>query len=378
MSGKKVVVVAYDIASSYGWGVRPCMDGLFSGVSSIGKISRFPTDRFLTDKAATVPGIDGAQDKTLVMQMLEPLFKKASFAMPEGTLPILATINGEIDLMERHVFTGKPEADKSCFGYLLDKVKTLSGTTEPGLIISTACSSSTMAIAQAAAMISGGEHDSILVVACDCISEFLFAGFSTIMALDKEIARPFDKDMNGLTIGEAAGYMLLMSAERARREKRHASAEVVGWGSSSDANHMTSPSRDGAGLASAIVKVLKIAGIENSKIGGIVAHGTGTPYNDSMEMRAFKRIFGTSAAIPTFSVKGGIGHTMGAAGLVEAVVAIESLHAKAVPGTINLRTVDHEAEGWVSAKTRPLKYATMLSTNSGFGGVNGALILREC
>ena len=377
MSGNEVVIAQYDLVASYGWGGEACWNGLLSGVSSIRTIDRFPVGRFLTDKAAFISDIDASKSESLVMQMLAPLLDKGANEALEAALPILATTTGEIDLLERYVFTGEPEKNSSCPDRLLARIRGLTGAIDSGFVVSAACSSATVAIAQAAAMISSGERDSVLVVACDCVSEFVFAGFSTIMALDKDRARPFDKDRAGLTIGEAAGYVLLMSAQAAAKRKMPALAKVSGWGMSNDANHMTGPSRDGSGLAFAINRALGLANVRPEDIGSICAHGTGTLYNDSMEMKAFKLIFDETGPVPTYSVKGGTGHTMGAAGLVEACVAVKSLEEKIVPSTVNLSVADPEAQGWVSDKSCRMEKGTVLSTNSGFGGINAAIVLCE-
>lgn len=139
---------------------------------------------------------------------------------------------------------------------------------------------------------------------------------------------------------------------------------------------MTGPSRDGYGLALAIHKALHSADIPKSAIGCISAHGTGTVYNDVMEMKAFKRVFGDQG-IPTYSIKGGTGHTMAAAGLIEMMIAFQSMRDKIVPPTVNTSEIDEEAKGWVSPNSCPFNGEVTLSTNSGFGGINVALVLRR-
>jgi 3-oxoacyl-[acyl-carrier-protein] synthase II len=226
-------------------------------------------------------------------------------------------------------------------------------------------------------LICDGVRDAVLVVAGDSVTEFVMAGFSTLMALDPEGARPFDRNRRGLTIGEAAGFALLMNENRARREGRPVLGEIAGWGLTNDANHMTGPSRDGGGLARAIRKALQMSGLAPAAIQSISAHGTGTSYNDAMEMKAFRQVFGASGTVPTYSVKGGIGHTMGAAGLVEALIAFESLRQRTVPPTVNLRQADEDAAGWATTQaTATGRAAATLSTNSGFGGINVALVLK--
>lgn len=225
-------------------------------------------------------------------------------------------------------------------------------------------------------MIERGECDCVAVVACDAVSEFVFSGFASLMALDPDGARPFDSERRGLSVGEAAGFVLLMSPERAKREGRTPLGELAGWGMSNDANHMTGPSRDGAALAHAMDRALKKGAVAPERISFICAHGTGTRYNDSMELKAFKTVFAQPKTI--FSVKGGTGHTMGAAGLVETLLALRALEKQIVPQTVALKEVDEEAAEWAFSENTFYNGAEWaLSTNSGFGGVNAALLLRR-
>lgn len=376
MPQEKVVVVHNDMVTPYGWGVDSCWKGLISGSTAIDRLNRFSTESFQSNNAAVIPGLESDSSESLVMKMLVPLFERQPLFVPRDALLFLATTTGEIDILERHVLSGQGEAAHSRLDYLSEKVRRLSGVDAPGAVISAACSSASMAIAQAAGMISQEKCNCVLVVACDAVSEFAFAGFSGINALDSDKAKPFDRDRSGLTVGEAAGFVLLMSRSRALKEERPILAEIAGWGASSDANHITGPSKDGHGLALAIRKALRITQISHKAVGCISAHGTGTVYNDSMEIKAFKSVF-KDDAVPVYSIKGGTGHTMGAAGLIEIIVAIRSLSEKRVPPTVNLHKVDNEAKEWVSLESRAFDGLTTLSTNSGFGGINAALVLRE-
>ncbi|MEW5804642.1 MAG: beta-ketoacyl synthase N-terminal-like domain-containing protein [bacterium] len=382
---RKAVAVACDLVTPYGWGVHACWQGLLSGQSAIRPLDRFSTRHFLTDKAATIPDLKAGPGESFVMNMLIPLLSKASDLglIPDDSLLILATTTGEIDFLEQSVLRGtQGTAKESRLDCLLAKVVHWSGVVTRSksrnmpLIVSAACVSSSAAIAQAASLIRNGEQDCLLVVACDSVSEFVMAGFSTLMALDKDMARPFDRDRKGLSLGEAAGFILLMSEERAMREERPIIGEIAGWGMTGDANHMTGPCRDGCGLALAVEKALQSASIPESAVGSISAHGTGTVYNDAMEMKAFKKAF-QNRAIPTYSIKGGTGHTMGAAGLLEVIVAFQALKEKMIPPTVNMRCVDEEAKGWVFSQPHSLDGTVTVSTNSGFGGLNAALVLKE-
>lgn len=368
------MVVGGDIVTGYGWGLTLCWQGLLDGNTAIKPLKRFKTETFQCSNAATIEGINPNPNESLVMQMLSPLLRQTAVTIPKDAFLILAVTNGEIDFLERSILYGDRDVSASRLDLLLEKVKKLISLKGGGTILSSACVSSSAAIALGASMIRSGDRDCVLVVACDSVTEFVFAGFSVLMALDKDKAKPFDKNRNGLSLGEAAGFVLLMSRQRAEKEVRPIIGEVAGWGLSNDANHMTGPSRDGSGLAVAIGKALKSAEINSGSVGSICAHGTGTVYNDSMEMKAFKTVFGKSP-VPTYSIKGGTGHTLASAGLVETLISLKSLEQGIIPPTVNLSAVDEEAKGWVFSKMCSIKKQVSLSTNSGFGGVNTALVL---
>jgi len=364
----RTLVVEADLVTAWGHGAAACWRGLLSGSPAFSEIRRFDCAALQSRLAALVPELHPDPSRSLVMGLLKPLLAEAAGRIPRDALVLLATTTGEVDLLET------APAD-SRLDRLLARVCDLCQAREPGRIVSAACASSTAALAVGASLIRGKKREAVLVVACDAVTEFIVAGFSSLFALDPDGARPFDRHRKGLTIGEAAAFALLMSEERAAREKRRALGEIAGWGLSGDANHMTGPSRDGEGLALAVRQALRSADVPAERIGSISAHGTGTLYNDSMELKAFKKVF--QRPIPMYSIKGSVGHTMGAAGLVETILALESLHEQVAPPTANLREVDPEAGAWVSpapVETRGMEAA--LTTNSGFGGLNAALVLK--
>jgi len=370
----KAVVVACDMVTAFGAGADACWNGIRRGETAITELSRFNTQAFQSSNAATVAGLKYLQRDSLVMQMFRLMFKNNPHSIPKDAKLILATTKGEIDLLEKKFLRGKGNASNSKLSCLLKKVSALTGIQDSGIIISAACSSSSAALARGASMIRNGYSDCLLITACDSVTEFVFSGFSSLMALDKIAARPFDKDRKGLSLGEAASYALLMSEARAKKEKREIMGEIKGWGLSDDANHMTGPSRTSDGLMMAISKALKSAAVSESDICFISAHGTGTLFNDEMEMRAFHSVF--KKRTPVYSVKGAIGHTMGSAGLVETIIALRALKEKTVPLTVNLKTADDAAQEWVSDKHRTLPHKkTALITNAGFSGINTALVV---
>lgn len=376
MTENKVCVVTSDIVTPYGRGIDACWQGLLSNRSSIRPWHRFQTEGlFQSQNAALIPGLEARQGESLVWQMLMPLLVSSQERIPKDTALFLATTTGEIDYLESAVLENNGDADRSRPEFLLEKIKSLMGFTNTGLVVSAACSSASAAIAQGAAAIRSGKEGCVLVVACDCVSEFVLAGFSSLMALDPDTAKPFDRNRVGLSLGEAAGFVLLMSKERAEKEGRAILGEVAGWAVEGDANHMTGPVRDGSGLSRAIQEALGKAGVSYSDVGCISSHGTGTSYNDSMEMKAYKSVF-SDHSVPLYSIKGAVGHTMGAAGLIETVIALQVLRERIIPPTVGTRDVDPEAEDWVSLEKKVLGKDVVLINNSGFGGVNVALVLK--
>jgi 3-oxoacyl-[acyl-carrier-protein] synthase II len=178
-------------------------------------------------------------------------------------------------------------------------------------------------------------------------------------------ARPFDRGRTGLTLGEAFGWALVTSGGDG--------LSILGWGNTTDAVHMTAPDRNAGGLLRAVGKALAMAGKSADDVAVIAAHGTATSYSDAMEMVAFRAAIGRPR--PVFSVKGGVGHTLAPAGLVQILVAGRALSLGLAPPTVGLTSPDDDAAGWVRAEAAPVVGRLALSTNSGFGGVNTAILL---
>lgn len=370
----KVLITDYELITPYGLGAHVCWQGLLSGESALAEHERFDTSEFKSSMAGLVPGLSYHAGKSLVVQMLEKVLHGRQ--IPKDARLSLATLNGEMDKVEEQVLYDRGAPHDSCMTELLKVSKRLTGVDDEGTVVSSACASSTVALGLAASAIRCGEIDCAVVVSCDPVSEFLYSGFSSLMALDSGASRPFDAKHNGLTIGEAAGYAVLMSEDRAREEGCMNLGELVGWGMSNDANHMTGPLRDGSGLARSIQIALNVAGVSEKEIDFIAAHGTGTVYNDLMETSAFHSVF--SSPRPTYSVKGGIGHTMGAAGLVEAMLALKTFETGMVPPSVGMSVPEESARGWVLNQALEMKEADyVLSTNAGFGGVNASLVLKR-
>ena len=364
------VIAQSDLVSAYGWGIDALWAGLLSGRSAVGQSSRFAERRFISEQMAVIGDLDVPRDGSRVMAMLRRLLSPLVGAIDSRTPLILATTVGEIEYVERSVLEGKPElAREARPDMLLARVASFLGLNGETMVVSSACASSSAALTRAAAMVRRGRTQSVLVVAADAVSELVFSGFSSLQGMSDRPARPFDADRNGLTLGEAAAWALVTDASRADSS----ATRIVGWGNTADAVHMTAPDREAGGLRKCIANALEMSGKSAADVGFIAAHGTATQFSDAMEMKAFKAALGERR--PVFSVKGGTGHTLGSAGLVQALVVGRCLATHTVPPTVGLSKADADAAGWVSTSARSCDSPLAMSTSSGFGGVNTVLLL---
>lgn len=369
-----------DVAAvtALGDSISELWDGLFAGRTGIKPVEYFTVENYISRFAAWVPGLDetGRQSgRSRIHGLLNRLIRKM-IPVPSDSFLITATTKAGIDNLER-LSRGKPADVKDMIPSAVTKmISEKLGLTATGININAACASSTIAVARAAALIAAGRLESALVLCMDVITEFVFSGFSSLRAMAPQPCRPFDRSRNGLSLGEGAAALLIMNARRARENGLSNLGTIVGWGAGNDAAHITAPARDGSGLIKAIRKALEMSGIDAAQIAAINAHGTGTIYNDAMEITAFQRIFG-EGAVPAYSAKGAIGHTLGAAGGIEVALSLKTLSAQILPPTVGLTNPEHGAEALVSSESQPISGDYLLTTNSGFGGINAAVILKK-
>lgn len=348
---------------------------LCAGKSAIRSIQRFDTAAYQSrvGAAADYPHKDTYRSRifsliNLVLDQLGPV--------PADTMVLTATTKAGIDNLERSQKGERVALSDIRLAAVAEMVTERLNLSATGGNVSAACASSTLAISLGASWIRNGSADVVLVVCVDLLSEFVFSGFSALGALSAQACQPFDRHRRGLSLGEGAAALLLMSNERVRCEQRDVLGEVVGWGATNDAVHITAPDRHGAGLASAILTALQTANLTVEEIRAVSAHGTGTVYNDAMELTALQQISG-DRSIPAHSVKGAIGHTLGAAGGIEVALGLCSLKEQKLPPTVGLVTPDPQALGWVADTPTAFEGTHLLSMNSGFGGINAALILKR-
>lgn len=257
------------------------------------------------------------------------------------------------------------------------------GIKGPNLASVTACAASTHAIIEAAKSIMIGEVNKMLVIGSEsAICPVGIGGFAAMKALSdrndepQKASRPFDRDRNGFVMGEGAGALVLEDYESAKARGAHIYAEVAGFGESGDANHITAPAPGGEGALRAIKAALKMA---NVKIDYINAHGTSTAYNDLFETMALKSAFGSKDGVPPVSsTKGQIGHCLGAAGALEAVISIMAMQEGVLPPTINQETPDPECDlDYIPNIARQASIGAVMSNSFGFGGTNGVVIFKK-
>ena len=234
----------------------------------------------------------------------------------------------------------------------------------PAMTVSTACSSSAKVFASAARYIEAGIVDAAVVGGVDSLCLTTMHGFSSLQLVSDEPCRPFDAARKGMSIGEAAGYALL--------ERGCSGISLLGHGESSDAYHMSTPQPEGEGALGAMRQALSRAGLQAADIDYVNAHGTATPANDRAEDRALVRLFGKRVAVS--STKGFTGHTLGAAGIVEAVVCFLALEHGFVPATLNSSAVEPGLESMILLENRPARVKRAVSNSFGFGGSNCSLV----
>jgi 3-oxoacyl-[acyl-carrier-protein] synthase I len=241
----------------------------------------------------------------------------------------------------------------------------LLGLEGPMVTISTACSSSAKVFAMAQRWIACGLIDAAVVGGVDSLCLTTLLGFNALQLLSSEICRPFDSARTGISIGEAAGFALL--------DRQSSVVDLVGCGESSDAWHMSAPHPDGLGAQAAMLHALDAANLKPQDIGYVNAHGTATLANDRAEAAATRAVFGPGA-VPISSTKGVTGHTLGAAGITDAIVVVQALEQQTMPPSANLRELDSRLELDVVTQARDGELRYAMSNSFGFGGTNCSLI----
>lgn len=315
----------------------------------------------------TVPALAGPWGSAARQEQLWRRLLAALPELPPATGLVLATTKGAVDELLREAgppWPGQPWA-------LAGEIAASAGLNGPTITVSGACASGTIALIRAAQLVnSAAGPPCVLVVGLDLLSLFVTGGFARLQALTPTTCRPFDQYRDGLALGEGAGALLVARGAEAGRRGWPRLAAIDGWGVSGDAGHITAPCRQASGLTRALALCTDRG---RKPVGAVNAHGTGTRFNDAMEIQAFRASL--PAETPCHSVKGGIGHTLGAAGVIEAALAVKALATGVIPPTVGLTGPEPDSGLFSGREALPLAHPSLLSCNSGFGGINAAVLL---
>ena len=377
------MITGYGVVSPLGVGVGAFWAGLVAGQSAIGPITGFPADDLTPRSAAEVQDLALADPDRGGAFALRAAREAVADSGVTGVEPtrlgvVLGTTLGGMRIFEAWDPDGEaPPAGLERVPYYAPAVRLARALGARGPVATTqlACASGTHAVALAAEWVRSGRADAVLAGGTDLLCRFVVSGFNALRAT-AEIARPFDRRRRGLVLGEGAAVVVVEDGERAARRGARVRARILGTGAAADAVHMTAPDREGGGAARAIAAALADADLVPGAVGFVSAHGTGTPYNDAMEAAALARVFG-ARAVPVNSIKGAIGHTLGAAGAFEVVVCAEALATGVVPPTAGLEALDPACAALdvVQGEARRAAVQVAVSTSSGFAGANAALVL---
>ncbi len=390
----RVVVSGLGVVSPYGAGTKTFWAGLAAGTCAIRPITLIETEGFRSRVAAEVPadvvaalGVSPrrARADRLGLAAAREALADAELGpddRAEAALVIGAVgggmLEGEAWYWEERR-TGRPSPRITALRSILpythaETIGWRLGIGGPKETVVMACASGAASIALAADLVRDGVVPLALAGGVDALTRICFMGFNALKLLDPEPCRPFDRDRRGMSIGEAAAFVVLEDADRCRARGGRVLAELLGAGVSTDAHHVTSPQPDGEGMVRAMSLALADAEIDARGVDYVNAHGTGTLQNDRTEALALTRVFG-AGRVPVSSTKSLVGHTMAAAGSLEAAATVLALQHGLIPPTANLVNVDPEIPfDCVPITARPAPLEIALSNSFGFGGQNVSLI----
>lgn len=411
MATRRVVVTGLGAISPLGLDFPTTWQNLLAGRSGAGPITRFDASAHKVRIAAEVKGFDhpiarfGRREARKMDRFIQFAVVAAEEAVQHAYLPldkvdrervgvVMGTGIGGVETLfheTRTLLEKGPRVNPFLVPRMLADsgpgvIAIRLGLMGPNLAVVTACASSTNAVGEALHLIRRGDADVVLAGGAEAaITPIALAGMEVIGALStrneepEKASRPFDARRDGFVMGEGAAFLVLESLEHAQRRDARILAEVVGYGSTCDAHHITAPAEDGAGAARCMRHALQSAKLQPQEIDYINAHGTSTPLNDKSETAAIKTVFGEAAyAIPVSSTKSMTGHLMGAAGALEAAICVQVLQDGMLPPTINYEFPDPACDlDYVPNQARRAEVRYAMSNSFGFGGHNATIILRR-
>jgi 3-oxoacyl-[acyl-carrier-protein] synthase II len=392
----RVAVVAAGVISPLGFGLAETLDSLRAARDCVTAVTRFSVAQCRCKTAGQVP-----DERLLAERRKEPRaqrFHRAAHMMiraltealrqdpkfkPE--LIVIGTTSGGMsygedyfrslhrhgDLRRSPTWIANYPAQKP----VVDALDAF-GIRAPCQVIANACASGTNAIGHAFECVRSGRYERVLSGGYDALSELVFVGFDSLQASTPEKCRPFDRDRTGMVLGEGAAILALENLDAARARGASVLAEITGYGISTDNFHLTQPNPSGSGPRQAMEQALQSAQLPAKVVDYINAHGTATPFNDTAEGKAIGELF--DRGVPVSSTKSMMGHSLGAAGAVEAIVCLLALRHQFLPPNINFRAPDEDSDlSIVANESRPASLRTVLSNSFGFGGTNASLVMQK-
>src|ERR1700736_1045181 len=391
----RVAVVALGVISPLGIGLDETLASLRANKDCVSSVTRFDVEKCrcktagqIWDERLLSGRRNGRRNKRLhratrmMMAVFEELFGQDLEFKPE--LTVIGTTSGGMSFGEDyyralHRHRGFQHSPGWIANYppqkpVIDAQDAFEVST-PCQIIANACASGTNAIGHAFECVRSGKYRRVLTGGYDALSELVFVGFDSLQVATPEKCRPFDRDRTGMVLGEGAAILALEDLESASKRDAQILAEIIGYGISTDNHHLTQPDPSGSGPRRAMQQALLSAGCSPKDVNYINAHGTATPFNDAAEGKAIAELF---KRVPVSSTKSMIGHSLGAAGAIEAVACLLALKGQFLPPNINFHNPDPDLDiDIVANKSCEEKIDIVLSNSFGFGGTNASILIRN-
>jgi 3-oxoacyl-[acyl-carrier-protein] synthase II len=390
--GRTVVVSGLGAVSPFGAGVKAFWEGITSGACAIRPITLIETEGFRSRIAAEVPGPIGgsarrARADRLALTAAREALDDARLGADErrDAALMIGAVGGGMLEVEAWYWArwrgarARPDAVRATLPTShADVLAWRLGVEGPRETVVAACSSGAASIAMAAELIADGVVTCALAGGADSLTRICYMGFNALRLLDPEPCRPFDRQRRGMSLGEGAAFLVLEDAHSARARGATVYAELAGHAMTTDAFHVTSPHPEGHGMIRAMREALGAAGAAPTEVAYVNAHGTGTAQNDRIEAHALRAVFGDGGVLVS-SIKSMIGHTMAAAGSLEALATVLAMTHDVVPPTVHLTSPDPDVPfDCVPGVAREASLPAAMSNSFGFGGQNVTLLFRAC
>jgi 3-oxoacyl-[acyl-carrier-protein] synthase II len=391
----RVAVVAAGVVSPLGFGLAETLDSLRKSRDCVSPITRFlvaqcrcktagqvPDDKLLASRDEAPRSRRLHRASHMMIQALKEVLAQEPQFEPE--LTVIGTTSGGMSYGEHYYRSLRQAGDLRhsptwIANYPAQKAvidaQEAFEISSPCQVIANACASGTNAVGHAFECVRSGRYNRVLAGGYDALSEMVFVGFDSLQASTPEKCRPFDRRRTGMVLGEGAALLALENLDLAEQRGVPVLAEIIGYGISTDNFHITQPEPSGSGPRQAMEGALQSANISAGEVDYINAHGTATVFNDAAEGKAISGLF---SGVPVSSTKSMMGHSLGAAGAIEAIVCLLALEHQFVPSNINFGEVDDDLDlNIVANEARPALLRTVLSNSFGFGGTNASILMRR-